>query len=160
MCFKHARTAPDFLQILGRWMNVVREVIAAPNGLEALAQVMRYILEVNEHVAPEALQALLEREIGPEAKDTIMTAGQQLIEQGIKQGIEQGRQQGIEQGIERGIARSLVDVYEARFGAMAEGIRAVIEDTHDETTLRSWLKLAGTRGADEVAAAIRAFRPS
>jgi hypothetical protein len=36
MCFKHARTAPDFLQILGRWMNVVREVIAAPNGLEAL----------------------------------------------------------------------------------------------------------------------------
>jgi len=42
MCLKHARTAPDFLQILGRWMNVVREVIAAPNGLEALAQVMRY----------------------------------------------------------------------------------------------------------------------
>jgi hypothetical protein len=121
-----------------------------PSG--ALAQVMRYILEVNEHVAPEALQALLEREIGPEAKDTIMTAGQQLIEQGIKQGIEQG--------IERGIVRSLVDVYEARFGAMAEEIRAVIEDTHDETTLRGWLKLAGTRGADEVAAAIRAFRPS
>ena len=43
---------------------------------------------------------------------------------------------------------------------MAEEIRAVIEDTHDETTLRGWLKLAGTRGADEVAAAIRAFRPS
>jgi len=70
-----------------------------------------------------------------------MTAGQQLIEKGIKEGIEKG--------IERGIARSLVDVYEARFGAMAEQIRAVIEDTHDETTLRGWLKLAGTRGAAE-----------
>jgi hypothetical protein len=92
MCFKHARTGADFVPILGGWMNVVREVARAPNGLEALAQVMRYILEVNEQVAPEALQALLEREIGPETKDTIMTAGQQLIEQGRQQGIEQGRQ--------------------------------------------------------------------
>jgi predicted transposase/invertase (TIGR01784 family) len=148
MCFKHARTAPDFVQILGRWANVVREVAGALNGLDALAQVMRYVLEVNEHVSPQALQALLEREIGPKAKDTIVTAGQQLIEQGRKQGIE------------RGIARSLVDVYEARFGMMPEDLRTLIEDTHDESTLRAWLKLAGTRGVDEIAAVIRAFRPS
>ncbi len=89
MCFKHARTGADFVQILGRWMDVAREVARAPNGLQALAQVMRYILEVNEHVAPQVLQALLERNIGPEAKDIIVTAGQQLIEQGRKQGIEQ-----------------------------------------------------------------------
>jgi predicted transposase/invertase (TIGR01784 family) len=156
MCFKHARTAPDFLQILSRWVNVMREVIAAPNGLEALAQVMRYILEVNERVSPEALQALLEREIGPETKDTIVTAGQQLIEQGIKQGIEQG----IEQGITRGIVRSLINIYEARFGAMPEDIRAVVEATHDEPTLLTWLTLAGTRGVDETTAAIRASRPN
>ena len=102
--------------------------------------------------APEALQELLEREIGPEAKDTIVTTGQQLI--------EQGRKQGIEQGIERGIARSLVDVYEARFGVMPEDLRTLIEDTHDEPTLRAWLKLAGTRGADEIAAAVHAVRAS
>jgi alcohol dehydrogenase class IV len=129
-------------------MNVVREVIATPNGLEALALVMPYILEVNEHVRPEALQALLEREIGPQTKDTIVTAGQQLIEQGMKQGIEQG------------IVRSLINIYEARFGAMPEEIRAVIEATHDEPTLLTWLTLAGTRGVDEVTAAIRASRPN
>jgi hypothetical protein len=39
-----------------------------PCSAEALAQVMRYILEVNERVRPEALQALLEREIGPEPR--------------------------------------------------------------------------------------------
>ena len=93
MCFKYARTRADFLQVLGRWMGVVREVIRAPHGLEALAQVMRYILEVNEHVEPEGLQDLLERDLGPEAKDAIMTAGQRLIEQGRKQ----GRQQGIQE---------------------------------------------------------------
>jgi len=36
----------------------------------------------------------------------------------------------------------------------------VIEATHDEPTLRAWLKLAGTRGADEIAAAIHAVRAS
>ncbi len=88
MCFKHARTRADFLQILGRWMDVVREVLRAPHGMEALAQVMRYILEVNENIEPEALQALLEREVGLEAKDAIMTAGQRLIEQGRQQGAQ------------------------------------------------------------------------
>ena len=57
-------------------------LLLAPNGLEALALVMRYILEVNNHVEPEHLQALLERELGREAKDAIMTAGERLIEQG------------------------------------------------------------------------------
>jgi hypothetical protein len=69
-------------------------------------------------------------------------------------------QEGVKQGLERGVACSLVDIYEARFGAMPDDIRAVIEDTHDEATLRAWVKLAGTRGADEIAAAIRAFRAS
>lgn len=64
------------------------------------------------------------------------------------------------EAVREGIARSLIDVYEARFGAMPEELRAVIEATHDEATLRTWLKLAGTRGADEIAAAIRAFRVS
>jgi hypothetical protein len=64
------------------------------------------------------------------------------------------------EAIQEGIARSLVHVYEARFGAMPEELRAVIEDTHDEPTLYAWLKLAGTRGADEIAAAIHAARAS
>jgi hypothetical protein len=43
---------------------------------------MRYILLVNDHVQPEALQAFLERVAGPHTKDTIMTAGERLIQQG------------------------------------------------------------------------------
>ena len=103
MCFKHGRTRADFIAILGRWMNVVRDVVRAPHGLEALAQVMRYILEVNEHVGAEALQELLEREVGPEAKDAIVTTGQQLIQQGVEKGIQQGIEKGIEKGIQQGI---------------------------------------------------------
>jgi hypothetical protein len=90
MCFKHARTREDFIKILIRWMDIVREVARAPNGLKALAQVLCYILEVNDHVGEEELKQLLERELGPEAKEAIVTAGQQLIEQGRQQGIKQG----------------------------------------------------------------------
>ena len=59
----------------------------------ARATGVRYILEVNQHLRPEALQALLVHDIGPETKDIIVTAGQELIEQGRKQGIEQGFQE-------------------------------------------------------------------
>jgi predicted transposase/invertase (TIGR01784 family) len=102
LCFKYARTGENMVQLLVRWIGVVREVAAAPNGLQALAQVMRYILEVSEQVTPHALQAFLEREISPEAKDTIVTAGQLLIQQGIEQGIQQGIEQGRELGVEQG----------------------------------------------------------
>jgi predicted transposase YdaD len=105
MCFKYARTRADFVEILARWMDVAGEVAGAPHGLEALAQVMRYILEVNEYVEPDELQRLLERDFGPDAKDAIMTAGQRLI--------EQGRQQGIQQGVQDMLLRQL----RQRFGS-------------------------------------------
>ena len=107
-CFKHARTRADLLEILGGWAEVVREVIAAPHGLEALALVMRYVLLVNDHVEPEALQAFLESVAGPEAKDTIMTAGERLI--------QQGEECGIQKGIEQGERAVLLRLLRQRFG--------------------------------------------
>jgi predicted transposase/invertase (TIGR01784 family) len=91
LCFKHARTSPDFMALLERWMPVVREVWQAPNGLTALAQVLWYILRVSEHVERDALKALLAREIGPETEEAIVTAGELLIEQGRQQVREEGR---------------------------------------------------------------------
>jgi flagellar biosynthesis/type III secretory pathway protein FliH len=64
--------------------------------------VLCYVLQVNEHVKEGELKELLEREIGPEAKESVMTAGQQLIEQGLRQGLQQGIEQGLQQGIEQG----------------------------------------------------------
>jgi flagellar biosynthesis/type III secretory pathway protein FliH len=85
---------------------------------------------------------------------------QDIVEAWRQEAIQEGIEQGIEQGIEHGIIRSVIDVYEARFGAIPEEVRAVVEDTHDEPTLRAWLKLAGTRAADDVIEAIRAYRAS
>jgi hypothetical protein len=111
LCFKHARTRPDFISLLARWMDVVREVVSAPNGLSALAQVLCYILQVNEHVERAELEALLEREIGPEAQGAIVTAGQLLIEQGRQQGREEGRQ---------GLQELLISLIRQRFGGAVD----------------------------------------
>lgn len=124
MCFKYARTRADILQLLSRWMTVAREVLQAPHGLEALAQVMRYILEVNERVEPQELQALLERELGPEAKDAIMTAGQRLI--------EQGRQQGLQQGMQQGMQGMLLRLLRQRFG---DAVNAQVEQRITSSSL-------------------------
>ena len=102
LCFKHARSGADMAEQLRRWMLVVREVSSAPHGLEALAQVLRYILEVSEKAEPSVLADLFEREIGIQAKETVVTVAQQLREVGRQQGMEEGRQQGMEEGVEVG----------------------------------------------------------
>ena len=81
---------------------------------------MRYTLLVNEQARPEALMAVLEREVGPRAKDTIVSIGQQLIEQGVQQGLQQGLEQGLEQGLQQGKLQGeralLLRLLEQRFG--------------------------------------------
>jgi hypothetical protein len=76
------------------------------------------------------------------------------------QGIVARYNEAVKEGFRQGQKWVLVEIYEARFGAMPGELRAAIEATHDEAMLRSWIKLAGTRSADELAAAIRATRAS
>ncbi|MEO7329051.1 MAG: hypothetical protein ABI193_10760 [Minicystis sp.] len=64
-----------------------------------------------------------------------------------------------EGGVRRG-AEDLIEVYEARFGAMSAELRTAIERTGDDALLRAWLRLAATRSAEELAAAVRAVRAS
>ncbi len=45
-----------------------------------------------------AIEDDLERELGPEAKEAIVTAGQQLIEQGRQKGHEEGLREGLRKG--------------------------------------------------------------
>ena len=70
--------------------------------------------------------------------------------------VDNWRREAIQEGVKQGP----IDVYEARFGAIPEDSRTVIDGTHDERALRAWVRLASTRDAAEVAAAIRAFRES
>jgi hypothetical protein len=117
----------------------------APERILALPILLRLRLEIPVDPADQTND---EQEFLMDTQDIVETWRREAIQEGVKQGIE------------RGIARSLIHIYEARFGAMPAAIRAVIEATHDEPTLYAWLELAGTRGADEIAAAVHAVRAS
>jgi predicted transposase/invertase (TIGR01784 family) len=116
VCFKYARTRSDFLEILSRWATVVREAANAPNGLEAFALVMHYILLVSDHVEHDELRSFVDRVAGPEAEETVMTAGERLIQQGEERGLQRGLQEGIQQG-ERAL---LLRLLRKRFGTQVD----------------------------------------
>jgi predicted transposase YdaD len=74
----------------------------------------------DDHVERRALETLLEREIGPEAKEAVMTAGQQLREEGRQEGREAGRQEGREEGRQEGECALLLRMLRRRFGAAVD----------------------------------------
>lgn len=102
VCFTHIRAQEDPVEVLGDWVDLIHEVLQAPTGFEALGLVMRYMMLVNDRAEPDVLQSFLEREVGPEAKEAVVTPGQRLIEQGIEKGVRQGLQQGLQQGRQLG----------------------------------------------------------
>ena len=110
----------DLLDILVGWADVVREVIAAPNGLEAMALVLRYIALVNDHVDAQKLQAFLDRVATPDAKDALMTYGERLIQQGFERGEQEGFQKGEQEGFQRGERALLLRQLWARFGGQVD----------------------------------------
>jgi predicted transposase/invertase (TIGR01784 family) len=139
-CFKHARTRPDLIEILSGWADVLREVVSAPNGLEALALVMRYILLVNDHVEPETLRAFLERVAGPDTKDTIMTAGERLIQQGEDRGIQKGERALLLRLLRKRFGHHVgTDVEQRLAAASPEQIATWAERVLSDTTLAELL---------------------
>jgi flagellar biosynthesis/type III secretory pathway protein FliH len=117
----------------------------APERTLALPILLRLLLTVPSD--PEK-QTADDQEFLMNTQDIVETWRREAVEEGVQQGVKQG------------VAHSLIEVYEARFGAMPEDLRAVVEDTEDEPTLLAWLRLAGTRSADEIAAAILSLRAS
>jgi hypothetical protein len=107
-----------------------------------------------------AKQTTDDQEFLMDTQDIVDKWRHEAVQEGVQQGRQEGVQQGRAEGVKQGVAQSVLAVYEARFGAMPEELRALVEATDDGPTLSSWLRLASTRSASELAAAIRARRAS
>ncbi|MEZ4362939.1 MAG: Rpn family recombination-promoting nuclease/putative transposase [Kofleriaceae bacterium] len=117
---QQARADIDLVALLARWLGPLREVASSPTGRDALAQLLRYILEVHERTTPDALQTLLERELGPRAKESLMTAAQRLREEGRQEGHREGRQEGHREGRLEASRALLSRILQQRFGAQLD----------------------------------------
>ncbi len=129
-CLRHAREPQVLRDQLRRWLDLIREIQAAPGGSEALVLIWRYILITNGRATPEEVVAQLLDVVGVEHEEEIMTAGEQLIERGRKDGLEKGLKDGQEQ--------SLVKLLRARFGPLPEPAVARIHAA-SSAQLDAWL---------------------
>jgi predicted transposase YdaD len=130
-CLRNARTPDDLLATLRGWAGVVREVHQAPHGAAALAVVWRYIVLISKRT-PEETVALLIEAI-PEEKESIVTAGEQLIERGRQEGLAKGRKEGLKEGQ----AEMLLKQLRLRFGALPEEAALKVYAA-DAATLERW----------------------
>jgi hypothetical protein len=144
LLFKYYAT-DNLWRLLPQWVDTLRDVRDAPNGLRALEKLLRYILSVSDpddDFPEEAIHSFLSSDLGDQALETYMTGAQFYINKGIKQGIEKGREEGIEKGREEGQLmerRALLKrLLEQRFGSLsAEHAERI--DGADYETLDAWL---------------------
>ncbi|MEJ7731290.1 MAG: Rpn family recombination-promoting nuclease/putative transposase [Polyangiaceae bacterium] len=91
LCLKLARRSPNILVDLTPWLYLFAGVLAAPDGVRALARVLIYILQATS-VPPEEVPALIEERFGDRGREAFMLTGaQQLVEQGRAEGRVEGQ---------------------------------------------------------------------
>jgi predicted transposase/invertase (TIGR01784 family) len=83
--FRHARTPEELFGGLGRWTEVLREVLDAPDGGAAIGAVLEYLRSVTKLDKAEVIMAVRET-VGESVRDRILYAGERLVQQGRQEG--------------------------------------------------------------------------
>jgi hypothetical protein len=109
MLLGRGRSAPNLLDQLRRWLDVLGQVAQARNGVEALSAFLEYAFRVGE-VHPEDLRQLA-LQLGPAAQEAYMTAAQKLTEESYARGRSEGK------------AELLVRQLSLKFGPLAQDVR-------------------------------------
>ena len=73
LCFRHARSPEELIRRLGGWVDLMREVRRAPNGLAALRAIYRYMFMVTGRSRHEKLVEQLGQALGKKGKAAMMT---------------------------------------------------------------------------------------
>jgi predicted transposase/invertase (TIGR01784 family) len=115
---------------LGAWRDAFLEVLRAPGGVAAASALMHYILSTSPASQDEVHDFALE--LGPAAEEAVMTAGEQLIQEGMARGIAKGKAEGRAEGkvegrVEgkvEGKAESVLRILERRFGPLSDDVVA------------------------------------
>jgi predicted transposase YdaD len=123
----------ELSQLLASWTALFVEVYAAPNGLDNLHVVIRYLFQVGNEAAREAARAVLRSVAGAQrTEEMMMTIGEELIEQGRQKGILEGR------------AEDIVRILTVRGVHVDDTARQLILTCRDPALLNRWFERALT----------------
>lgn len=123
LCFKHARDGRSLVAMLRERLALIRDVTQAPDGVEAVMALLRYLAQVTrgeefatviyasfvEAAAPEIVERIemenFEDFVEKYGRNWRAAFAARVQAEALQKGIEQGREQGISRGIEEGITR-------------------------------------------------------
>jgi hypothetical protein len=123
-CFRYSRTPEEFVRRIGGWVDLVREVRRASNGVEALKRIYRYRMMVTERNRPEELVALLGKALGKEGQTEMALVAEQLRAEGERKGRVEGERKGRVEGLIEGRRELLLKLLRTRFGELPEAAAA------------------------------------
>lgn len=130
---RDVRDPDKLLQDFEHWGPYVAEAYQAPSGMDAIAQLMRYIAKASPNLNIEAFRAKIGQYL-PEAEAELMTIYEQALQEGL--------QRGIQQGIHQGRVLTLVRLLELKFGELPSEYSARLQrataeelDRYDERVL-------------------------
>jgi len=112
------------VEAIVRWADLVRQLLRAPSGREALEALSTYVLTTTA-VEPDRLLEVVERAVESGASvtmKTMKTAAARLRAEGRAEGKAEGKAQGKAEGK----AELLLRLLTTRFGAVDEQTRAVV----------------------------------
>jgi predicted transposase/invertase (TIGR01784 family) len=128
------RDARDIEQLdrnIGDLARLAGRLLAAPSGIAAVSQILRYIAQVCEGLHYDDFCAKL-REHLPEAERPAMTVAEELMQKGRAEGREVGRAEGREVGRAEGQVALLMKQLTHKFGDLPAEYRARLEAATSE----------------------------
>jgi hypothetical protein len=93
---RDGRDSEKLLAKLGHWADMFRAALLAPSGMQALAQLLRYVYYVCPELQYREFRETIRRQL-PESEEAVMTIAEQLIQQGRAEGRVEGRVEILEQ---------------------------------------------------------------
>ncbi|PRQ08934.1 Rpn family recombination-promoting nuclease/putative transposase [Enhygromyxa salina] len=128
---RDGRDGEELLRSFDQWAAALTSVMQATNGMEAVAQCLRYIALVSGNVTFENFRAKIREQI-PAAEEVAMTIAEELHQKGLETGLEKGREEGRREGRQEGRVGVLGKLSSLKFGGMPPEYAALIEAATDE----------------------------
>ena len=129
-----SRQKIDLLPQLQAWQDLIIEATEAPNGVAAMAALVRYILAVTE-TDPKRTHEFF-GQLGPKEELAFMTGAEMLTEEvrveAEARGEARGRAEGEARGEARGRAEMVLKLLALKFGALGEEEEARVRSSSVE----------------------------
>jgi predicted transposase/invertase (TIGR01784 family) len=128
---RDARDSKKLLARLASWTDTFRAASRASSGMQAVAQLLRYVYWVCPDLQYQEFRETIRKQL-PESEEAVMTIAEQLIQQGRAEGRMEGRMEGRAEGRIELLEQQILE----KFGTLPPALRERLASATDEQFAR------------------------